>query len=145
MSKTIVTGAGKPAPVYRGIVTYQILVVHPHIDNVEYLKKNPKKNVVWGKKEDTEDGKLKEGARPIDNIVRFYTGSVKSYLDGEPLSNLKDCIEALNNDLNTIATTIINITKEVKKANKNGINMPDLGNYSNTLILNMYIYLININ
>ena len=43
-------------------------------------------NLVVGlifKKEDTEDGKIKEGARPIDNIVRFYTGSVKSYLDGE--------------------------------------------------------------
>ena len=63
-----------------------------------------------------------------NNVPRAYTipkqdgfMSIKKYLLN-------------NNDLNTIATTIINITKEVKKANKNGINMPDLGNSSNTLI-----------
>lgn len=43
-------------------------------------------NLVVGlifKKEDVIDGKIKEGAKPINDIVRFYTGSVKSYLDGE--------------------------------------------------------------
>ena len=30
-----------------------------------------------------EDRKIKANAKPIDNKVRFYTGSVKAYLDGE--------------------------------------------------------------
>lgn len=63
-----------------------------------------------------------------DNIPRAYTVpkqrncmNLSSYL-------LK------NKDLNTIASTIINITKEIRIANKNGINMPDLGNSSNILV-----------
>ena len=57
--------------------TYQILVVHPHIDNVEYLKKNPKKNVVWGKKEDTEDG-LKAIIRILFTLVRYEIGDYQA-------------------------------------------------------------------
>ena len=49
---------------------YQILVIHPYFDNVEYLKKNPKKNVVWGKKEDTEDG-LKAIIRILFTVVKY--------------------------------------------------------------------------
>jgi len=52
---------------------YQIIVVHPYIDNVEYLKKNPKRNIVWGKKEDTEDG-LKAIIRILFTIVRYEIG-----------------------------------------------------------------------
>ncbi|MBR1385509.1 MAG: hypothetical protein IJ568_01620 [Bacilli bacterium] len=50
--------------------TYQILVIHPYFDNVEYLKKNPKKNIVWGKKEDTEDG-LKAIMRILFTAVKY--------------------------------------------------------------------------
>ena len=57
--------------------TYQILVVHPHIDNVEYLKKNPKKNIVWGKKEDTEDG-LKAMIRILFTIMRYEIGDYQT-------------------------------------------------------------------
>lgn len=53
--------------------SYQILVVHPHLDNVEYLKKNPKKNIVWGKKEDTEDG-LKAIIRVLFTIIKYEIG-----------------------------------------------------------------------
>lgn len=53
--------------------TYQILVVHPYLDNVEYLKKNPKKNIVWGKKEDTEDG-LKAIVRILFTLVKYEIG-----------------------------------------------------------------------
>ena len=36
------------------------------------------------KKEDVnEDNTIKENASPIKDVVRFYTGSIKSYLDGE--------------------------------------------------------------
>ena len=56
---------------------YQILVVHPKLDNVEYLKKNPKKNVVWGKKEDTEDG-LKAIIRIIFTLVKYEISSYEA-------------------------------------------------------------------
>lgn len=56
---------------------YQILVVHPYLDNVEYLKKNPKKNVVWGKKEDTEDG-LKAIVRILFTLVKYEVGDYQS-------------------------------------------------------------------
>ncbi len=49
---------------------YQVLVIHPYFDNVEYLKKNPKKNIVWGKKEDTEDG-LKAVIRVIFTALKY--------------------------------------------------------------------------
>lgn len=49
---------------------YQIMVIHPYFDNVEFLKKNPKKNIVWGKKEDTEDG-LKAIMRILFTVVKY--------------------------------------------------------------------------
>lgn len=30
-----------------------------------------------------ENDKIKEGAKPINNVVRFYTGDITSYLDGK--------------------------------------------------------------
>jgi len=56
---------------------YQILVVHPKLDNVEFLKKNPKKNIVWGKKEDTDDG-LKAIIRIIFTIVKYEIGDYQA-------------------------------------------------------------------
>lgn len=53
--------------------TYQILVVHPYLDNVEYLKQNPKKNIVWGKREDTEDG-LKAIMRILYTVIKYEIG-----------------------------------------------------------------------
>ena len=52
---------------------YQILVIHPYFDNVEYLKKNPKKNIVWGKKEDTQDG-LRAIMRILFTIMKYEIG-----------------------------------------------------------------------
>ena len=49
---------------------YQILVIHPYFDNVEFLKKNPKKNIVWGKKEDLEDG-LKAVMRVLFTAIKY--------------------------------------------------------------------------
>ena len=56
---------------------YQILVVHPKLDNVEFLKKNPKKNIVWGKKEDTEDG-LKAIIRIVFTLVKYEIGDYQA-------------------------------------------------------------------
>lgn len=56
---------------------YQILVVHPYLDNVEFLKKNPKKNIVWGKKEDTEDG-LKAIIRILFTIIKYEINDYQS-------------------------------------------------------------------
>lgn len=62
-----------------------------------------------------------------DDVVRAYT-----------IPKQENCITLdkylKNSDLETIANTLINITCEIKKANKEGINMPDLGNPSNVLI-----------
>lgn len=49
---------------------YQIMVIHPYFDNVEFLKKNPKKNIVWGKREDTEDG-LKAIIRIVFTVIKY--------------------------------------------------------------------------
>lgn len=56
---------------------YQILVVHPKLDNVEFLKKNPKKNIVWGKKEDMDDG-LKAMIRIIFTLVKYEIGDYQT-------------------------------------------------------------------
>ena len=53
--------------------TYQIIVVHPYLDNIEFLKKSPKKNILWGKKEDTEDG-LKAIMRILYTIIKYEIG-----------------------------------------------------------------------
>lgn len=49
---------------------YTILVIHPHFNNIEYLVKNPKKNIVWGKPEDMEDG-LKAIIRILFTIIKY--------------------------------------------------------------------------
>lgn len=49
---------------------YNILVIHPHFDNIEYLVKNPKKNIVWGKREDMQDG-LKAIIRILFIILKY--------------------------------------------------------------------------
>lgn len=83
---------------------YQILVIHPYFDNVEYLKKNPKKNIVWGKKEDTEDG-LKAIMRILFTVVKYELSDyeVKS----------KEMVNAIADLLvtNEIYTRITGITK----------------------------------
>ena len=56
---------------------FQILVIHPHLDNVEYLDANPKKNIVWGKKEDVNDG-LKAIIRILFTLVKYEIGSYRS-------------------------------------------------------------------
>ncbi len=56
---------------------YKIMVIHPYFDNAEYLKTNPKKNIVWGKKEDTEDG-LKAIMRILFTIIKYEVGDYRT-------------------------------------------------------------------
>ena len=42
-----------------------------------------KMGLVYNAKDVDEQNNIKEGAQPLDGIVRYYTGSVRSYLDGE--------------------------------------------------------------
>ncbi len=62
------------------------------------------------------------------DIVRAYTVPKQ-----ENCVNLDKFI-SLNNNLDTIASILIKMTKEIRLANKNNINMPDLGNSSNVLV-----------
>ncbi len=79
---------------------YQILVIHPYFDNVEFLKKNPKKNIVWGKKEDTEDG-LKAVMRVLFTAVKY---ELNDYQEGN-----KEIVTAIEDLLvtNEIYTRIV--------------------------------------
>ena len=69
---------------------YQIMVIHPYFNNVEYLKKNPKKNIVWGKKEDTEDG-LKAIMRILFTVIKYELGDYESS-SKEMVSAIEDLV-----------------------------------------------------
>ena len=83
---------------------YQIMVIHPYFDNVEFLKKNPKKNIVWGKKEDTEDG-LKAIMRILFTVVKYELTDYRN--------DNKEMVNAIEDLLvtNEIYTRITGITK----------------------------------
>ncbi len=83
---------------------YQILVIHPYFDNVEFLKKNPKKNIVWGKKEDTEDG-LKAVMRILFTAIKY---ELNDYQEGN-----KEIVTAIEDLLvtNEIYTRIVGHSK----------------------------------
>ncbi len=83
---------------------YKILVVHPRLDNVEYLKKNPKRNIVWGKKEDTEDG-LRAIIRILFTIIKYEIGDYQSS-NREIVSAIIDLLVS-----NEIYTRLSGITK----------------------------------
>lgn len=77
--------------------TYHILVVHPLLDTVEYIKRNPKRNICWGKKDDTNDA-LTTLMRIIFTIVRT-TLIDKEKKDKEITLSILDL--AINNELHT--------------------------------------------
>lgn len=83
---------------------YHILVVHPDLDTVEYMKNNPKKNICWGKKDDTEDG-LKTLMRIIFTIVKYEIGDHQKQ-NKEIVIAILDL--TINNELHT---KIANISK----------------------------------
>ena len=77
--------------------SYNILVVHPLLDTVEYIKKNPKKNICWGKKDDT-DNSLRCLMRIIFTIIRIELGE-KEAKNKEITLAILDL--AINNELHT--------------------------------------------
>lgn len=83
---------------------YQILVVHPYLDNVEFLKKNPKKNIVWGKKEDTQDG-LKAIIRVLFTLITYEIGDYQG-TNKEMVSAIIDLLVT-----NEIYTRIVGYSK----------------------------------
>ncbi len=90
---------------------YQILVVHPYLDNVEYLKKNPKRNIVWGKKEDTEDG-LKAIIRILFTLMRYEIGDYQG-INREIVSAIIDLL--VSNELYSRITGSTKYEEGIKK------------------------------
>ncbi len=83
---------------------YQILVIHPYFDNVEFLKKNPKKNIAWGKREDTEDG-LKAVMRVLFTAIKYELNDYQE--------NNREIVTAIEDLLvtNEIYTRIVGYSK----------------------------------
>ena len=52
---------------------FKILVVHPKLETIEFLKTNPMKNVIWGKSEDLEDG-TKTIIRILFTLLKYEIG-----------------------------------------------------------------------
>ena len=90
---------------------YQIMVIHPYFDNVEFLKKNPKKNIVWGKKEDTEDG-LKAIMRILFTVVKYEIGDYQE--DNKEIVNAVEDL-LITNEVYTRITGISKYHEGIKK------------------------------
>lgn len=64
-------------------VLYDAAQSYSHFCDYDYLNMDLKFGLVFKKEDVDENNAIKEGALPIENVVRFYTGSVKCYLNGE--------------------------------------------------------------
>lgn len=56
---------------------------YSHYYPFDTIKMDLELGLLYNKNDVDEDKKVKANARPINNVVRFYTGEVNSYLDGE--------------------------------------------------------------
>lgn len=90
--------------------TYHILVVHPSLDIVEYMKQNPKKNICWGKKDDITDG-LKALIRIIFSIVKYEIGDHQKQ-NKEIVLSILDL--AVSNELHTKISKISKYNEGLK-------------------------------
>ena len=79
------------------IITYNILVVYPEIDVIEFIKSNPKKNIAWGKK-DSDTDYLKTIIQIIYTIFKYEMGDFQKE-NKEITSAILDL--AINNELYT--------------------------------------------
>ena len=79
---------------------YHILVIHPKLDTVEYMRANPKKNISWGKSDDKDDG-IKTIMRVIYTLVKYEIGSFQKE-NREIVSSIIDL--AITNELQTRLT-----------------------------------------
>ena len=90
---------------------YQILVIHPFFDNVEFLKKNPKKNIVWGKREDTEDG-LKAIIRIVFTVIKYELNDFREE-DKEIVTAIEDLL--VSNEIYTRVSGFSRYNEGIKK------------------------------
>lgn len=90
---------------------YQIMVIHPYFDNVEFLKKNPKKNIVWGKREDTEDG-LKAIMRILFTVIKYELSDYQEQ-NKEIVNAIEDLL--VTNEIYTRITGISKYHEGIKK------------------------------
>ena len=90
--------------------TYHILVIHPKLDTIEYMRTNPKKNISWGKSDDEEDS-IKTLMRIIYTLVKYEIGSFQKE-NREIVSSIIDL--AITNELQTRLTDTSKYTEGFK-------------------------------
>lgn len=78
-------------------LSYTILVVSPEIDVIEFIKSNPKKNIAWGKKEETNNY-LKVLIQIIYTSLKYEMSSIQKE-NSEITTAIMDL--AINNELYT--------------------------------------------
>ena len=76
---------------------YHIIVVHPKLDTIEYMRTNPRKNISWGKSDDELD-EIKTLMRIIYTLTKYEIGSFQKE-NREIVSSILDL--AITNELQT--------------------------------------------
>ncbi len=79
---------------------FKIIVVHPKLDTIEYMRTNPKKNISWGKADDQDD-EIRTLMRIIYTLVKYELGSFQKE-NREIVSSILDL--AITNELQTLVT-----------------------------------------
>ncbi len=77
--------------------TYHIIVIHPKLDSVEFMRANPKKNISWGKEDDKRDG-VKTLMRIIYTLIKYEIGDFQKD-NREIVASIIDL--AITNELQT--------------------------------------------
>ena len=90
---------------------YKIIVVHPRFDAVEFLKSNPKKNIIWGRMEDAEDLN-RTLIKIIFTIVKYEIGEYQKE-NAEMVSAIIDL--AISNELYTRTVNVSKYDEGLKK------------------------------
>ena len=75
--------------------------------------------LVYDIKDVDENDKIKEGAKPINNVVRFYTGDITTYLDDEEAYRIKT---GDNYSYRWTRDSYLNYNEFVSLLEKNGMN-----------------------
>lgn len=95
---------------FKELDKYNVLVVHPKLDVIEYVKSNPKKNISWGK--------FHNETMELDSIIGIVYTTIKYYL-GDYHSDNKEIVQAiLDLSINNELYTRISNTTQYEKGNK---------------------------
>lgn len=102
--KKEVTDAFKKISRFKLSSSYDIIVIHPLLDTVEYMKSNPNKSISWGRKDDKEE--------PFTTLMRIvYT--ILKYEIGDFQKDNREMVSAII-DLavtNELATQVLEATQ----------------------------------